>query len=212
MSASWNPGSDFPDVIDGVESVFLHRLSGGEPLPVDGALRRGAAVREVPGGAAQSVVRWHLPVTVLEEAPAIGDRLVDSGSQTWTIVEVHYEGSGRWLCVCRNLTLVQGLSELIDIERAVWTKDAAGAAQPTWHPWQTALAARIVPRESRVSNDEGRMHMLATHQVLLATAADVDQDCRVVGANGAIYRILVVRGVEQLDALYVLDVLLETQA
>lgn len=215
MSITFNTADDFPRVIDRFETVYLHPATGGEPIAVDGALKRGHAARQHPGsggGLADSDARWHLPVTVLETAPQIGDRIVDGASIAWIIVEVHYEGSGRWLCICRNLALVSGMSEVIDIQRAVWTKDAAGAGRSTWHPWASALPARIQPLEARVVGDEGRTHLLATHQVLLAEVVDVDQDCRVVGPGGAIYRILGVRLPDQLGAPQILDVVEEAHS
>jgi hypothetical protein len=213
MTITFNPADDFPNVIDRIETVYLHSLTGGEPIEVDGALKRGHAARQHPdsgGGLANSDARWHLPVSVLEDSPQIGDCIVDGESTAWTIVEVHHEGSGRWLCICRNLALVLGLSEVIDIQRAVWTKDAAGAARATWHPWMSALPAQIHPLTARVVNDEGRTHLLATHHVLLAQPVHVDQDCRVVGPGGAVYRILGVQFTDQLVAPHILDVLQET--
>jgi len=215
MSVTFNPAADCPSVIDNVESVYLHRAAGGDPVPLDGALRRGQAARQYAGsggGAASSEVRWHLPLSVLEDAPSIGDRIVDAASVPWTIVEVHREGSGRWLCIGRSLALVHGLSETIDIERAVWTKDAAGAAVATWHPWQTAVPARIQPVAAKTSDDEGRWHILATHRVLLANPLSIDENCRIVGPGGTVYRVLMLHVAEQLEALHIIDVLEEPHA
>ena len=213
MSVNFDPADDFPTVIDGVETVYLHRAGAGGTTAVDGSLKRRQVVREFPhsgGGVSAAEARWHLPLSVLNDAPGIGDRIVDAESTVWIIVEVRYEGLGRWCCLARDLAMVSGLSEQIDIERAVWTKDASGAAVATWHPWLAGRPARIQPVEVRIANEEGRIHVAATHRVLLADPVSVDQDCRVVGPDARIYRIIAHYPPANLDALEVLDVLEET--
>jgi hypothetical protein len=196
--------------------VQLFRGASESGEAVIGTLRHGKAVArnsltDEPLSVAET--RWHLPVAVLADPPAVGDRIVDSAAAVWTVIEVRHEAaSGRWLCLSRDLATIHGLCDCIDIERAVWTKDAAGAARATWRPWRTGLRGRIQMYVAAASNAEGRDHLIATHHVLLVEPLAVDQDCRVVDSDSNTYRILARRPAQNIGEPDVLDVVADAVA
>jgi hypothetical protein len=204
MSVTFDPADDFPAVIDRVEPVLLYPAGSGSSISISSALRRAQAVSERAGSGGRvtaSEARWHLYVTSLGHTPAIGDRIVDAAGGAWTILQVALVGNRRFVCQTRDLVMLHGLCERVDIQRAVWTKDAAGAARATWHLWRSGLRARIQPHDAVATSADARDHLAATHRVLLAEPLAVDENCRVVGPDGKLYRIVAHHPAASLDAL-----------
>jgi len=92
---SFDPSSDFAEVVDGVESVTLNRRGstpGGTGEAVQNALRRAVTVAEAAhsgGRFTASDVTWHLPCSELSNRPRLGDVITDGDGRRWTVLEVH---------------------------------------------------------------------------------------------------------------------------
>jgi len=70
-------------------------------------MRRKADLRAMAGGEgrvlATAMLHWHLPADQLASPPLLGDAIVDSDEQSWTIVEIAPPAiTGRWLCRARE--------------------------------------------------------------------------------------------------------------
>ncbi|MCE9546923.1 MAG: hypothetical protein K8T25_15720 [Planctomycetia bacterium] len=200
---------DFPHAIDGTEAVTLHRRGDGQTATVAGALRRSVERHEAAPGEGSIVaadVRWHLPVVNLTDPPAIGDQLLDASGGVWTVLDVRAEScASRWVCRGRDLTITHGLTERVDIERATWTKDAAGAAVPHWHVWRAGLRVRLQPHDLEIRVAAGRREAVAGYRAYFAEHVDIDQECRLVAADGQAYRVVAYHPAESFGQLSVVE-------
>lgn len=207
---TFNLDRDFITVTDGLHPVTLTRPDGSLTVEVVHALRltiRTEEARRSGGHYTTSDVVWHLPAAELPQAPRLGDVLVDLQGQRWTLLQVQEAAQGhRWRCVARNLAVVHGLDQTVDLEKATYTKSLLGASKATWEPWRTGLQARIQPRTVAVGERHDRLDAVAQFTVVLAENVEVDQTHRLKGPDGARYRILAARRAERIDALMELDV------
>jgi hypothetical protein len=202
--------SDFSNVSDGLTSVTVTRPGGSAGSDVTHALRCPIRTREAEksgGRYTASDVTWQLPASELSAAPRPGDVIVDAEGQRWTVLDVAESTlSGRWRCVSRNLAVVHGLDEYVDIEKASYTKGVGGADEPTWRTWRTGLRAKIQPARARVEHQHKRGGTTAGFKVFLLEDVPVDHTCRVKGSDGTVYRVVAHRNADRIDALAEIDV------
>lgn len=216
MTAQFDPGDDFSNVIDGLQSVTLTRSGSSTPVQIEDALRRAVTTAEAAtvrstfsassspsqGKYTASDVAWHLPAAALGEPPLPGDVIEDGDSRRWTVLAVVQATlDSRWRCICRNLAIAAGLDQYVDIERATFVKSDGGAAEPTWNTWLTGLPARIQPIAAKVENLDDRRVTTTTFKVFLAEAVAVNHTHRLKGPDGTIYRITGYKKPERIDAL-----------
>jgi len=206
----FDPSQDFTDVVDGLAPVTLECRDGSASVAVSRALRRAIRTREAaPSGGwyTASDLVWHLPVAELAEAPRLGDVIIDADGRRWTVLDVqHAVLEGRWRCVTRDLAIVHGLDQHVDIDQALYGKSDDGAAEPTWRPWKTAVPARIQPCQSVTTADQGRIRAETRWTIFFGEDLDLDHTHRIRGPDGTVYRILAVRRAERIDALLEIDV------
>lgn len=194
-------------VLDGREMVRL--------VPADclrtpvwlAALGRRVSVREAEASGGRYTAgdrRWHLPAAALEQAPAPGSLIEDAAGGQWVVLAVEQATWGsRYVCHGRRLALAGRLEERVTIERAEWTKDAAGVPLAVWRVQRSGVPAAIQPLDRRRGTDAAAPPA-ATHVVWIAGAA-VDEQCRVVH-QGVAYRVLGVKQAERIDKLVALEV------
>jgi hypothetical protein len=208
-----DPSHDFCDVVDRLEAVAVTRPGSSIRVPVAHALRQAVRTREAEASAGRytaSDVAWHLPAAELPEPPRLGDAIVDGEGQSWTVLDVRLTTLGsRWRCVARNLAIAEGLDQCIDIEKATYTKSAAGTTEPSWSTWRSGVRARIQPAECEVGQNHERLGTRARYRVYLAENVLLDHTHRLRGPDGAVYRILASRRAERIDALMEIDVVKE---
>lgn len=205
MSASLDLSHDFA-VFDGAETVTLRgpRTSNGvEPAAVSlPAMRRVLTVREVEasrGKYAANDVRWHLPDAELPTGPALGSVIVDGAGRAWTILEATRVTLGsRWSCTARAWEIAAGLSDLVTILRATWTKSASGVPIAEWTEVRRGAVARVQPLEARVEADGESVTLRATHRCFLAEPIEMATEMR-VRRGEELYAVRGVDDVERLD-------------
>lgn len=135
MGVELNIGGDAA-AIDGTEAVrFVRRknLPDGQGTAIAHALRRPIQTIEGTRGKgwdAKNIVHsdgvysatdmsWSIPVEELVEEPRLGDVIVDSNSQRWTVLEFHPATlNSRWICRARELAIAEGLEDLVAVLRA----------------------------------------------------------------------------------------------
>jgi len=210
MTIQFDAGNDLAEVADGLVQVTLTRPGSSNSTQVAHALRRMVKVREIKeldGHYRASDVTWHLPVGETTSRPRLGDVIIDTDGQRWTVLDVRKAtADSRWRCVCRDLAVVHGLDQYVDIEKAAYAKSDGGADVPTWRAWRTGLKAKIQPAESRTKQQHDRRVTTARFRVFVAEDLAVDHTHRVKGPDGTVYRITGSQRAERIDRLMEIDV------
>ena len=210
MAIEFDPSDDLAGVVDGLTSVTVTRPGRSATTEVAHALRRPIQTREAEaskGRYTASDVAWHLPASEMPTAPRPGDVIVDDGGRRWTVLEVKKTMlDARWRCVARNLAVVHGLDQYVDVEKATYTKGEGGADRPAWQVWKTGLRARIQPAEVEVRNEHNGRVTASGFRVFVAEELAVDHTHRIKGPDGAVYRVIGYRKADRIDALVEIDV------
>lgn len=207
----FEPGDDFPAVVDGLEGVTLERADGSASSPISAALR--LAERTRPAAPTEGVYRsvrvvWQLPASELAEAPRLGDAVVDASGRRWTILAVEGTAGGtRWRCQTEHRGLEPARHDTLDIEQPMYTKTESGALVTTWQVVATGVPARIQPLAESPHTEPGRQWSATRVAVYLAQGAPVDARCRLRDAQGRLYTILQIRNASRNDALLEIDAL-----
>src|SRR5436305_1192247 len=119
-------------VWDNVEALTHRRgsiLGGGAETAIDTAKRRAITKKELAASFGAYTGRdlvWLVPQAVLPVGFEIadGDKLLDTDGFTFTVLEAGWNKTKQtWRCICRDLVLVNGLTYLIDVERAALQAD-----------------------------------------------------------------------------------------
>ncbi len=190
----FDPEDDFARVTDGLVAVSVLRPGSPTEAAVAHALRH--PIRSLVGGgsfppdAAADAV-WHLPVAELPDPPRPGDVVLDPAGRRWTVLRVRPAGlDGRWRCAARDLVAAYGLVQYVDVQRATYSKSAAGADVASWQVWRTGLPARIQPAEVQLKEEGLNRVAAARFTILLADDVPLDQADRIKGPDGTLYAVL----------------------
>jgi len=209
MAIEFDPSDDLAGVVDGLTSATVTRPGSSATTEVTHALRRPIRTREAEaseGRYSASDVAWHLPASEMPTAPRPGDVIVDEDGRRWTVLDVEKTTlDGRWRCVARNLAVVHGLDQYVDVEKATYAKGEGGADQPTWQVWKTGLRAKIQPARVEVRDEHDGRATAAGFKVFLAEDVAVDHTHRIKGPDGAVYRVTGYRKADRIDALVEID-------
>lgn len=210
MTIQFDAGNDLADVADGLAQVTIRRPGSSNSTQVAHALRRMVKIREIKeldGHYRASDVTWHLPISEMTSRPRLGDVIIDTDGQRWTVLNVRKAtADSRWSCTCRNLAVVHGLDRYVDIEKVTYTKSDGGADVPTWRAWKTGLKARIQPVETRSGQQHDHRVTTARFKICVAEDLAVDHTHRVKGPDGTVYRITGSRRADRIDRLMEIDV------
>ena len=205
MAIQFDPGDDFSSIVDRVETATVQRPGSSLASSTNGALRRPVTTREAENSQGEytlSDVVWHLPAADITEPPRPADIIVDADGIRWTILAVaRTAADSRWRCVCRNLAIVHGLDQFVDIEQAVYTKDIRGARQAVWRIWQSGLAAKIQPLAARNTDGHQQDVTIGEYRVFLAESIELDHTHRIKGPDGRLYQINGYKKPDRIDAL-----------
>jgi len=210
MTLQFDASGDLADVADALESVTVRRPGSSTVRSITSALRRAVSTAEAEASGGKytaSDVAWHMGASELSDPPQPGDVIVDGNGQRWNVLMAKLATlDGRWRCVCRNLAVVHGLDEYVDIEQATYAKGSGGADEPTWHTARAGLRARIQPLPAEVKSNNQRQTTAARFKVFLAEDVPLDHTQRVKGSDGTVYRISGYRKAQRIDALLEIDV------
>jgi hypothetical protein len=224
MLLDFDPSDDLATVSDGMETVTLLRRGstpGSGGTVINRALRRAISAAEaaintsgdvhknVPsdGQHTAATVVWHLPVAELPVAPRLGDVILDSDGQRWTIVEIKCATLGvRWRCDTKNVAVAFGLDDTISVLKAVGTAGSSGSSESTWRTWQTGVRARIQPIAATITSSAETAATTMSYRIFVAENLDVDHTCCIRGPDGTIYTITRTIGAERIGELQVIEV------
>jgi SPP1 family predicted phage head-tail adaptor len=192
--------------IDRLETVTLFAPDADTGVTVAGALRRRPTRREQEASDGRYLaddVRWHLPAASLSTPPLPGARIIDAAGERWTVLEVERAALGtRYACLCRNLAISGGLDQTVTLQRATWTKDAAGAPVATWRDVRVGLRARLQPIDGAAEVARDQPTTKRRYRVYLEERLSIDQDCRIIH-DGRAYRVTGYEMPERIDRLLV---------
>jgi hypothetical protein len=214
-----DPSNDLSTVADGTKTVTL--LRRGQTLGNEGTIVAHALSRAITAGEAAMVLAgdvrkqlpsggqqladdlvWHLPVSELPEAPALGDVILDGDGHRWTILAVKLATLGaRWRCETRAVGIRVGLDDAISVQ-----KNAGSSAAPLWRTWKTGIRARIQSLEMTIDSTAETPATTTRYRVFVEENIDLDHTCRIRGADGTIYTIVNSSGAERIGELQVIEV------
>ena len=205
---SFDPSSDFADLVDGTEPITLNRRGstpGGAGENVQNALRRAVTLSEAAlsnGKYTASDLTWHLPREQLSNRPGLGDVITDAAGQRWTVLDVTAATlQSRWQCSTRNLVVVYALDDTVTVLKAVYAKGAGGAAAATWRPWRTGIRARIQPLETGMGVRHALRQAANQYTIFIEEDLPLDHTHRIKAADGTIYKITSIEGTQRIGEL-----------
>jgi hypothetical protein len=193
MTVTFAPGTDFVDVIDGLEAVTLNRRGSSSDVEITSALQRNVSTAEIgpsDGRYRAGDVRWHLPVSEVSATPQLGDWIVDAASARWQVIEVGEDTlSSRWRCVTRNLAIAYGLNDTVVIEEAVYAKATGGAAKVTYHVWKSGVRARIQEVATTIGTELETQRTAKQFHIFLESDYEINHNHRIRDRKGDYYKI-----------------------
>ncbi len=193
MTVTFAPGTDFVDVVDGLEAVTLNRRGSSSNVSVASALQRNVSTTEIgasDGKYRAGDVRWHLPVSLVASTPQLGDWIVDAALDRWQVLEVRLDTlSRRWRCVTRNLAIAYGLNDTVVIEEATYAKGTGGAAEATYHVWRAGVRARIQDVAAAIGTELETQRTAKRFQIFLEDDYDLTHNHRIRDRKGNYYKI-----------------------
>jgi len=211
MAQNLHAENDFAQLVDGLESVDLHRRHSSETVTISAAHRHEAISSEAnpsDGLVQQADAIWHLQMPTSESAPKIGDVVLDENQRRWTILETQELSLlGRWRCETRELSIAYGCQDRVDVERAVWGDLGAGPVIVDWVYAFTALPVRIQPEEIVVDDSLDPTVTKSFFQIHLSESILLEPDDRFVAEDGTVYLLQSYEGAERIDRLPVAKVL-----
>ena len=205
MAVTFDPSTDFEDVVDGLEAVTIVRR-GSSTTSITNALQRAISDHEIAESNGQlkaGDVRWHFPTVEADTVPRLGDVVLDANEDRYTILDVqHATLEKRYRCIARNLRVYYGLDDTIDILQARYTKGDGGAMEVDgWDKHKTGIRARIQPVESDVGAEYQSRRTVKRVEILIEDIdprIDPDQRHRVRAKDGTIYKVTGYSGAEQI--------------
>ena len=193
--------------LDGLEALTL-RISGQADQVISQALSEPVGWKEAEvsqGQVRKGDVLFAWPVASTPTRPPLGSKLIDEDGAQWTILTIarkqHVEC---WEAGCRNLAVEAGLTNLVTILHATYTKSAGGEAVPTWSVLQANVAARIQPASQTAEILEDADWTRDERRVILQTDVDLElagADYRIVDSAGVHYRVVGYQQAQRIDEL-----------
>lgn len=212
----FNPTDDLAAVADGLEAVTLLRRNRdrdeGEAIPH--AFRRAITAAQASiikqgdvrknvvtdGKCTEAEVVWHLPAAEMTGPPLLGDIILDSAAQRWTILEVKLTTLGsRWRCETHNVAVVFGLDDTVTVVKAV------EGYEGQWRTWRTGIRARVQPMARAMYPNAGVPHTTASYRIFLEENVELDHTCAIRGSDGTIYSIQNTSGMDRIGELQVIE-------
>ena len=205
MAIELNVSGDFNTILDSFEEVTLHRRGSADTVVVPKAWRFSSQTDEAMSGVAEvarSEVVWQFAWDESLAKPVIGDKIIGGSGECWTILSIGELGSKtRLRCLSRNLHLMHGLENRVDIQQAIWEDSGGGPEIVGWSLLRSAVPARIQPDRITVNSEADPPTSTATYRVVLGEELVLDHNHRVVGIDGAVYQVIDFTQAERHDVL-----------
>lgn len=169
--------SDDWQIFDGLETATLRDyLSGSDSLTSGTALtscvlRRNVTTKEAEasnGKYTTADVVWHVPKSQYSTQPALGGKVVDSSSVSWTILEAQYNViRNMWRLTTRALAITGGLNQYVTIKKANLTRGTGGQHVITWTDYLTNVRSRLQRNATTVDEKDSRRQPIARYTLFL---------------------------------------------
>ena len=211
MSIAFDASDDFAQIGDALETVVLARRVTHEAVPNVTAQRGELITLESissGGTVGRSDAVWHVQLLAGVAQPELGDVLIDTQGNRWTVLEVQeFPLLGRWKCRTRELRVAYGCDDRVDVQRAVWDDLGSGLEIVDWDYVYTALPVRIQPETSTASDTSDMPTLTSRFQIVLGEPFPLEPDDRFVSPEGTVYRIESIQQAERIDVLPVATVI-----
>lgn len=210
MSRKLDTSSDFSTIVDHLQSVTLLRPGSSLSIMVNEAFRAPLSKnseRARLGKHEQHDTIWHLPNSIQNYTPDLGDLVLDAEENRWTVLAFRRTiDNARWLLVTRNMVVAHRLKEFIHIDQATFEKDDRANENPIWHPWRTGLPARL-----ELESVEFRYHQEpigTTRQTVIHLGERIllDHTYRIRHDDGRTFKILRCRPKQERGATFQIEV------
>ncbi len=206
MSVQLNLQNDFATILDGSEPITLKRRDSAETIAVPTAWRHSLHAEEVvPSGGhvARTDVVWQFPWDDALDLPRLGDAIIDSLDECWTILTVDELGARtRLRCTGRNLRVVYELTDRIEVQQGTWQNLGFGPEFVDGKSVRTAVPARIQPeRVEVVEDDVDPLTTVSTYRIILGEQLQLDHNSAFVDSEGNLYQFMELTQSERIDAL-----------
>jgi len=209
VAVTFDPSTDFEDVVDGLEAVTIVRR-GSSTTSITNALQRAISDHEIAESNGQlkaGDVRWHFPTVEADTVPRLGDVVLDANEDRYTILDVqHATLEKRYRCIARNLRVYYGLDDTIDVLQAAWRKGRGGSMEVDhWDVWKAGIRARVQPIVSDIGDEHESRRVAKPVSIMieldLEPEFDPNQQHRVRTSDGTIYKVTGYTGAEQVGVL-----------
>ena len=223
MTLTFNPSGDLPLIADRLETVAYRRrgaTSNAADVTISAALRLQSTVAEGAGGYPKnerkhlpsngyyfaSDANWHIPRSSLSDPPSLGDLVIDSDGNKWTILEFkEIVGRGQWRLTTRELAIANSLNDSITVLLATVTIDAQGNAAVAWSTLLTGIRARVQAWETEFDGVLPARTMTQTVHIYVETLWTLDTKHRIQIEDGTLYDITRVNCQERLGELPIIE-------
>ncbi|MEM8864177.1 MAG: hypothetical protein AAGF31_01370 [Planctomycetota bacterium] len=200
---------DLAEVVDSLQPLTLRRRASDVEVAIPAALGSTLQTAEVePSGGAvtQSEKRWLFELSEGSDPVEVGDVLVDPDDRRWTVLTVEQRTSGtQTCCKTQSLAIRYDLRQLITIEEATWEDNGSELEATEWTAVRTAIPARIQPVSTEMDRTQAEPTAAARFRVYLAEDFSLNQNHRLVDAQGTIYQIDRYEPADRIDALAVVE-------
>jgi len=208
VTLTFDPSTDFEDVVDGLEAVTLVRR-GKAATSIASALQRAIGEREAAASNGQYTsrdVRWHLPDALVGDRPDLGDVILDAAGNRYTILDAqHATLENRWRCIARDLVVFWRLTDWFTIEEATFSKGTGGAAEASWTRLRV-VRGRMQPIGRAMTVEEEARRTTRRWQLFVEEDLGLTHEHRIKAADGTRYAIESVTGPEQIGQVPVIEV------
>lgn len=205
--------SDFDLLSDHLESVTLRRRGSASETRIESAYRQRTTTQQAEPGdavASQSDATWHLQAVTNEDAPQVGDIIIDQHRNHWTVLEIqHLHLLGRWRCETRELRLAYGCHQRVDVQRAVWGDIGSGPEITDWKDVYAAVPVSIRLVEMRLNSATSPPLKEMIYEIILSESLDLEPNDRLIDDRGNVYRLESHSQAEDIGSLPVARAVLE---
>jgi len=175
MNTLFEPGDDFPEVVDGLVSVTLRTHEQNQGVIISSAKRlsiQAGSASSVSGDNTCQETVWHLHHTDITFNPAVGHQIVDAEKNVWQITDIDIlSGGRRYRCKCVLLNINERLDGIAVIRKAVWIKTSGGDVVPQWESVGAGIRGNVREIEGGTG---GGLETQTTHELLVSDHVDID--------------------------------------